>query len=39
MSQAYAFFDVDGTLIRGKSMFAFHDFWYQRWTAVSGQVN
>jgi HAD superfamily hydrolase (TIGR01490 family) len=31
LKPAYAFFDVDGTLIRGKSMFAFHDYWYQRW--------
>lgn len=38
MSQAYAFFDVDGTLIRGKSMFAFHDFWYQRWTAPGSPI-
>lgn len=31
MNRAYAFFDVDGTLIHGKSMFAFHDFWYRQW--------
>lgn len=29
MNRAYAFFDVDGTLINGKSMFAFHDYWYR----------
>lgn len=33
MKQAYAFFDVDGTLLRGKSMFDFHDYWYLKWTA------
>jgi len=31
----YAFFDVDGTLIHGKSMFGFHDFWYQSWLGLS----
>jgi HAD superfamily hydrolase (TIGR01490 family) len=31
MSKPYAFFDVDGTLLRVKSMFSFHDFWYRRW--------
>ena len=35
MKVSYAFFDVDGTLLRGKSMFEFHDFWYQRWIGVS----
>lgn len=29
MNKAYAFFDVDGTVISGKSMFDFHDFWYR----------
>ncbi len=38
MSNAYAFFDVDGTLLRLKSMFSFHDFWYQRWTGLSGSA-
>lgn len=28
---AYAFFDVDGTLIRTKSMFGFHDHWHRHW--------
>lgn len=32
MKTSYAFFDVDGTLLQRKSMFEFHDFWYQRWT-------
>lgn len=31
MTQRYAFFDVDGTLLHLKSMFSFHDFWYRRW--------
>jgi HAD superfamily hydrolase (TIGR01490 family) len=35
MKVSYAFFDVDGTLLRGKSMFEFHDFWYQRWLGTS----
>ncbi|WP_273721524.1 MULTISPECIES: HAD family phosphatase [unclassified Bartonella] len=35
MSLAYAFFDVDGTLIRSKSMLAFHDFWYKSWLGFS----
>ncbi|PWC45785.1 HAD family hydrolase [Azospirillum sp. TSO22-1] len=28
MTQTYAFFDVDDTLIAAKSMFSFQDFWY-----------
>jgi len=35
VNNAYAFFDVDGTLIHGKSMFGFHDFWYQSWIGLS----
>jgi len=35
VNTAYAFFDVDGTLIHGKSMFGFHDFWYQSWIGFS----
>jgi HAD superfamily hydrolase (TIGR01490 family) len=35
MVKPYAFFDVDGTLLRIKSMFSFHDFWYRHWTAPS----
>lgn len=31
MPHAYAFFDVDGTLLNMKSMFSFHDYWYRRW--------
>ena len=34
MTNSYAFFDVDGTLLRLKSMFSFHDFWYQRWIGL-----
>jgi len=34
---AYAFFDVDGTLIHGKSMFSFHEFWYQSWIGLSSK--
>jgi len=34
---AYAFFDVDGTIIHGKSMFSFHDFWYQSWIGLSSK--
>ncbi|MEK8034671.1 HAD family phosphatase [Ideonella sp. DXS29W] len=34
MTTAYAFFDVDGTLLRIKSMFSFHDFWYRRWKGL-----
>jgi len=35
VKNVYAFFDVDGTLIHGKSMFGFHDFWYQSWLGLS----
>lgn len=35
-NQAYAFFDVDGTLIRIKSMFSFHDYWYRHWLPLIG---
>lgn len=38
MSRSYAFFDVDGTLLRLKSMFSFHDFWYQRWIGLDSRV-
>lgn len=31
MTNLFAFFDVDGTLLRAKSMFSFHDFWYRHW--------
>ncbi|MDE2000190.1 MAG: HAD-IB family hydrolase [Burkholderiales bacterium] len=37
MNKAYAFFDVDGTLIKGKSMFDFHDFWYQNGAEASSR--
>lgn len=36
-NQAYAFFDVDGTLIRIKSMFSFHDYWYRHWLQLIGR--
>lgn len=39
MKKSYAFFDVDGTLIHGKSMFGFHDFWYQSWVGVSTKAH
>ena len=35
MSDAYAFFDVDGTLLRPKSMVAFHEYWYRHWTGLT----
>jgi HAD superfamily hydrolase (TIGR01490 family) len=35
MSNAYAFFDVDGTLLRPKSMVAFHEYWYRQWTGLA----
>jgi len=37
VKNVYAFFDVDGTLIHGKSMFGFHDFWYQSWIGLSSK--
>lgn len=38
MANSYAFFDVDGTLLRLKSMFSFHDFWYQRWIGLDSGI-
>ncbi|MFG6448328.1 HAD family hydrolase [Roseateles sp. BYS180W] len=38
MTNSYAFFDVDGTLLRLKSMFSFHDFWYQRWIGLDSDA-
>ncbi len=35
MSRPYAFFDVDGTLLRPKSMVAFHEYWYRQWTGLT----
>lgn len=29
-TKAFAFFDVDGTLLHCKSMFSFHDYWYRQ---------
>jgi len=37
VNNVYAFFDVDGTLIHGKSMFGFHNFWYQSWIGLSNK--
>jgi len=38
MIKPYAFFDVDGTLLRIKSMFSFHDFWYRRWKELNDEA-
>ena len=38
MTKPYAFFDVDGTLLRIKSMFSFHDFWYRRWKELNDEA-
>ena len=38
MKNSYAFFDVDGTLLRLKSMFSFHHFWYRQWQGVNGNA-
>lgn len=38
MTRAYAFFDVDGTLLTIKSMFAFHDHWYRHGPPPQGQA-
>lgn len=35
MTNPFAFFDVDGTLLHVKSMFSFHDFWYQHWRGLN----
>lgn len=34
----FAFFDVDNTLINLKSMFSFHDYWYQHWLPAQGRA-
>lgn len=34
----FAFFDVDNTLISLKSMFSFHDYWYQHWLPAQGRA-
>lgn len=34
MTKAFAFFDVDGTLLKGKSMFEFNQAWYSGWSQM-----